>query len=447
MDDNFRVRLDKAFGSLASASSVSPSLSTAPPSSSVSSLWCLTDDEIERIEWNREKDNIEEIETDSFSFKKGIFISHREKSDKDLEFELERDLDHLDDDLDEGHSGASSSQLGKPKPDDYDDEAWEIKNSIGMDCTLDYEEEEDQYDKVAVGKETADDRMYMKGTFDYGIDIDSNNELPCSFKDISRDPRANHMAAKLRLKEDAEAAKKMDSLQVSEQDSTAVVDDQVKASEDGNLKSILKRREDDSDSKSGNDQSDFKSQKRVRFDPECKDDLDEDSDETNDVLMEIDSTDKPLVYPLPPDYPSGIPDYMRNPSKYTHYTFDSSNDVDEQSNRQAYMDFLKMLDNKESQQDDASGDIPKSLTFIPKKKLVDTVKFNNLPNTKQKEDDASKECLNRKGLLVSIAAADTEESENMEEDETETGADRRNSSERRARRYRTKPSLETDESI
>ncbi|WCJ40239.1 hypothetical protein M5689_021169 [Euphorbia peplus] len=430
MDDTFSVRLDQVFGSLASSAPSS--------SSSASSLWCLGDEEIERIQWNRDK---EEETLDDVVTAPGVFITHR---DNDFDFELNKDLDDLDADASDGDPSS------KPKPHDYDDEAWEIKNSIGADCTLDYEDEEDQFDKVAVGKETEeDDRMYMKGLFDSGVDMDFNNELPSSFKDIPRDSRANHMAAKLRLKEDAEAAKKMYSLRVSEQDSTAILEDQVKASEDGNLKSILKRREDDSDSKSRNDQPDFKSQKRVRFDPECTDVFDEDSDKVTDGLMEIDSTDKSLVYPMPPDYPSGIPDYMRNPSKYTHYTFDSSNDVDEQSNAQAYMDFLNMVkssDNTEPQQDDASGDIPKSLTFIPKKKVVDAVMLNNLADTKQKEDDATKVSLNRKGLLVSIASEESE-LHTMEEDEKETAADRKSSLEWRARKYRTKPRLETDESV
>ena len=76
--------------------------------------------------------------------------------------------------------------------------------------------------------------------------IERNNELPVSIKDVSRDPRANHSAAKLRLKEDVEAAKKMDSLHVSEQVSPHIVTEQVMVSENGNLKSILKRREDES---------------------------------------------------------------------------------------------------------------------------------------------------------------------------------------------------------
>ncbi|KDP41857.1 hypothetical protein JCGZ_26875 [Jatropha curcas] len=448
MEDSFSVRVDKAFGSLSS--------STAAPSSNLSSLWRLTDEEIERNEWKRDKDSPEpesETLTDSFPFKRGFLSSNRENSGVDFRWELEKDLDDLDDDNEQSY--ASSSQSVKPKPDDYNEEEWEIKNSIGLDCTLDYEEEEDEFDKVAVGKEKPDDRVYMKGITDYGIDIDSNNELPDTFKDIPRDPRANHIAAKLRLKEDAEAAKKMDSLRVSEQDSPPGIDDHIKVSsfDDGNLKSILKRKDNESVSKSINNELDSKSQKRVRFDPECKDGDDKDSDEVKNICMETDSVDECLVYHLPPDYPSGIPDYMRNPSKYTRYTFDSSSDVDEQSNRQAFWDFLKMLkksNSVESQPDDVSDDRPKSLTFIPKRKSSEAEMVTDPMESKQNQDDINKEPLLRKSLPISIAAGTTEDSEPsvMEEEESETAASRKIGSQRLGRKYRTKNSLEImDESV
>lgn len=449
MEDSFRVRVDKAFGSLAASTAAT----TAPASSNLSSLWCLTDEEIERTEWNRDKDNSEpETLTDSSPFNKEFFLGNREKSDLDFRLELEKDLDDLDDDLDDEESRGSSSQSARRKPDDYNDEEWEIKNSIGLDCTLDYEEEEDQYDKVAVGREKAGDRLYMKDITDYGIEIDSNNELPDSLRDAPRDPRANHIAAKIRLKEDAEAAIKMDSLRVSERDSPDLADNQVKVLEDCNPKSILKRRDDDSDSKSKNNQPDSKSQKRVRFDPECKDDCDKESDGIRGTHMETDSVDESLVYPLPPDYPSGIPDYMRNPSKYTRYTFDSSSDVDEQSNRQAFSDFLRMLKKSkttESQLDGAPFDLPKSVTFMPKRKSNDGEMISSRSESKQNQDNSGMESMLRRGLAMGIAARDTEDGETcaMEEDEPETATDRRNSLQKSGRKYRTKASLEMEETI
>lgn len=126
MDDSFRIRVDKIFGSLSSSSS--PNLN---------SLWSLTDDEIEKNEWNRAKEEPEpEPEPKSF------FANVREKNKTERFGEdLEKDLLDLDDGLDDEakarDSQGSSSRSGKA--DEYNDEEREIKCNIGLDCTLDYE--------------------------------------------------------------------------------------------------------------------------------------------------------------------------------------------------------------------------------------------------------------------------------------------------------------------
>lgn len=187
------------------------------------------------------------------------------------------------------------------------------------------QEEEDKYDKVAVGMEKADDRLYMRDITGYWTDINFYNELPNTFKDASRDPRANHMAAKLRLQEDAEAAGKFGSLQVS--DTGLLVPNTQNIEEGVNPKSILKRKE---------NQVDPKTQKRVRFGPGCNDDCEEDYEGTKDVVMGNCSTQaEKSEASFPPKEFSVVPDYIRNPSKYTHYTFDSSSDSDEESNQKA----------------------------------------------------------------------------------------------------------------
>lgn len=98
MDESFRVRIDKVFGSLASSSA-----SAAP----VSSLWCLAEDEIDNNQRSGEKE---------------ISKSEQENEVEDLSVNEEK---------------GKCSELQKPS--DYDDEEWEIKNSIGMDSTLDME--------------------------------------------------------------------------------------------------------------------------------------------------------------------------------------------------------------------------------------------------------------------------------------------------------------------
>ncbi|KAJ4729556.1 Tumor suppressing sub-chromosomal transferable candidate [Melia azedarach] len=277
-------------------------------------------------------------------------------------------------------------------------------------CRCSDEEEEDQYDKVAVGKEKAGERLYMKDINDYETDADSFNELPNSFKEALRDPRANHIAAKLRLKEDAEAAKKINSLQVSKKDAPSDITAQINTSADGNLKPILKR---------GDMRSDSRPQKRVRFDSECVDNLDHKED-----FNEKSEEGKSMV--TNEEFPSGIPDYMRNPTKYTCYTLDSD-DIDDKSNRQAYMDFLNMLKKSkttEMQLEDHSSDLPKAVTFIPRKKRGDATMAENDTKSKQNQDDTCKDSGNRKGLPISIAAGDEDNGEvcAMEEDKPEAAA-------------------------
>lgn len=132
MEDSFSVRVDKTFGFLAGSSA-------SVTSSSLSSLWSLTGEEIEKREWNRDKGSPEpELEL-------------RPCKDDFFGTELEKDLLDLDDDddVEEEHEGVeeqqqlrnSSTQSAKPKPmpDDYNEEQWEIKSSIGLDCTLDHE--------------------------------------------------------------------------------------------------------------------------------------------------------------------------------------------------------------------------------------------------------------------------------------------------------------------
>ncbi|KAJ6401224.1 hypothetical protein OIU84_016605 [Salix udensis] len=259
------------------------------------------------------------------SFKVRVDKTFERPDDTSFNSETEEDLVDLDDEEDK----VESSRPSKLKPEDCNDEEWDIKKSIGLDSTLDYEEEEDHYDKVAVGtEEPGDDRLYLAQMNDYGIDEDSGDvmPMPSSFGDLTRDLRANHLTAKIRLQEDAETAKKMDSLRVTEMEN-------IGANDDGNLKSIMKRKKVvQSDSMSISNHLDSKLQKRVRFDPECKDGNDEESGGVEDIQMETtDSTEETLIYHLPPDYPSGIPDYMRNPSKYTRYAFDSAPNVDEES--------------------------------------------------------------------------------------------------------------------
>ncbi|PQP91972.1 NAD-dependent protein deacetylase HST1 [Prunus yedoensis var. nudiflora] len=428
MEDTFRVRVGKVFGSLAGTPS-------SGPSSSLSSLWSLTDEEIEKREWNRDKDSPEpelELEREPQPYNLN--------SKGDFSNELEKDLLDLDEDVEEEEEDEEqhpSESANKHKPDDYNDEEWEIKSSIGLDCTLDYEEEEDGYDKVAVGKENAGDRLYMRDVNDYGIDIGSQEEVPTSFKDFTRDPRANHLAAKIRLQQDAEAAaqirlqenaetaQKIVSLRVSGNNTPYAIAAEFITSEDAtNLKSILKRKTD-------NQLDPSKSQKRVRFDPNCKSNCHDEGEGAKDIPVQTHSNE---------DHPSGVPDYLRNPSRYTHYTFDSSSDVDEESNKQAYMDFLNLLrksNSMEPRAEDAFVDLSKPVIFIPRKKSTDAIMQEN-DGELGRLGSARQEFAPCRSTPLAIATEDNEDVCAMEEDEPETATDGRTSLQRTGRQYRTK---------
>ncbi|KAL2320381.1 hypothetical protein Fmac_029350 [Flemingia macrophylla] len=401
MEESFRVRVERAFGSL--------------PIPSSSSLWSLTEDEISNNT-----------------------LSHKPspKPQPSSSFPVQLDLNHEDDEDEED----DEAPRGPSKPLDYDDEQWQIRSGIGRDCTLDFEEEEDQYDKQAIGKENEGDRVYMRDINDDGVEISSCSVFPTSFKDFVRDPRANHLAARIRLKQDDDAARKIDALHVSEKSAQVGGD----GCDTINPKSILK-------SKDNNNPSEPRPQKRVRFDTECDDKgNDDDNDEhegTRDVRMktssmedasELDQLSKSR------EFDSAVPDYIRNPSRYTRYTFDDSpSDLDDKSNKETCMSFLAQLKGSNaakgtgSQSDEALDDLP-SVTFISKKKSGDATMRDSEMVSKQ-NPDAGKEATNRKAFTVGIAAGDSENSDvcAMEEDEPEV-EDAKKSSQKLNRQYRKK---------
>ncbi|XP_004231955.1 uncharacterized protein [Solanum lycopersicum] len=332
MDESFRVRVDKVFGSLTETSNLS-------------SLWCLTDDEIEKREWNRDTPSRELVDFDSKPCPPHIdgFFS---KSPQTLDFpkQLQSDLEQLGD---------------GQEPDD--DNELDIRSGIGLDCTLDYEEEEDEFDKVAVDtekeKQQPSDRLYTREVSDYGISADTDHELPLTLHDIRRDPRANHEAAKLRLKEDAEAALREGHL--GSKPPTAY---KTLGQDDAHSPKKLKLKED---------------------------------------------------YRLVPN--SSIPDYVRNPSKYTCYTLDVSDDMNEESNRKAYMDFLSIIKKGSQLDNDSSTNFEKSPTF--------NLKMKQPAGTFTKQGVKSEQMQVKKIVPLSIVSMESDNAA-MEEDESSIAADR-----------------------
>ncbi|KAL3526247.1 hypothetical protein ACH5RR_010903 [Cinchona calisaya] len=426
MEDTFRVRVDKVFGSLTSSSSSD----IFTPSSS-SSLWSLSNEEIERKEWKR----------------------HSPPDQQPTPLQLHSDLQELND-----------QQITQ-------EQDWDIRSTIGLDCTLDFEEEEDEHDKVATGREEAGALLYMCDIVDYGIGVNAHNELPSSFAEATRDPRANHMAAKLRLREDAETAGNFDTLKLSEIYAPSLTNAQSNVVDDTIIpKPILKKREKPMDEKSP---------KRVRF---HKQSLGPKDSSTGSCSVEETSTVG--AFDLPDSLSSGIeakaadqdsslpqksssneesavledssslpkvctsvPDYLRNPTRYTRYNLDSSNDMDDESNRKAYMEFLNQLKKPRTadlQLDDSSVSFQHSLTFTPKKKRHDSslVKDNEF---KQYQGEISKE----KPFPVGIAAGDAQAQDGevcaMEEDAVETVVGKYSHKPGRQYRTRSKTDMDSDD--
>ncbi|KAF3662646.1 hypothetical protein FXO38_11061 [Capsicum annuum] len=110
-DDSFRARVHKVFGSLSSSSS--------PPSPSAS-VWYLTDEDVEKKEWNRsalkqgKDDDDHNLCSSSYD---GLFKQKRRNMTQGLESVIE-DLNDDGSDL---------------------NDVWEIRSSIGLDSTLDNE--------------------------------------------------------------------------------------------------------------------------------------------------------------------------------------------------------------------------------------------------------------------------------------------------------------------
>ncbi|KAJ8427875.1 hypothetical protein Cgig2_008703 [Carnegiea gigantea] len=415
-DEAFSERVKKTFGSLFASLQPSPSSLSNP-------LWSLTGAEVEKKEWRRDKDTSARDSTPcSSSF--GDFLSQALKNSsnnlRNYRKELEDDLQDLDDADDEDSKRDSND--------------WDVRSSIGMDSTLDNEEEEDTYDKVATGRENAGDRLYMRDIIDHrDTDFKSDDDIPGAVGNRRRDPRANLWAAKVRLKEDdVETAAQADRPkpeqappQQEEQSKPQQVPppqaekESAPAREDcDKLKPILKRKELEATSKPS---------KRVRFDPGCLSASDTVREASGDiappkaVAQDNGSTVDEKV--------SRVPDYVQNPSKYTRYRLDSVDEMNDKSNTGAFMEFLEMVKRSKnggsgSEQTNAPMELPKSVTFVPKRK-PDANKFDILDNGRAQDKGSDAKRSSMQPTLVGLSAEEDLETEvgDMEVDEPKANAE------------------------
>lgn len=294
MQDSFSVRVGKTFDSL--------------PCSS----WSLGDEQIDRRECNRDKDSpVPESELHKYNT----------NPTDDFGNELENGLyDFFDDEylVEEeelhGSNGQSTESKANPKtkPDDYDEEQWDIKTSIGLDLTLDYEDEEDGYDRFAVGIEDFVGHSDMNKYVNDDHEID-NDEVPNLLKGFTGDTLENGIKTLL---------KRM-----------SIDDHLVSSTRAKRVRFATKRSM--KDQKIGGQQ---------QFRITC----------------------------------------VRNPSRYTHYTFDSSDDMDDKSNNQAYlnlrMQLLRLMKSDTVEgleaKDDAYIGVPNPVASVPiRKKSTDASKI------------------------------------------------------------------------
>ncbi|WZY92591.1 hypothetical protein YC2023_064920 [Brassica napus] len=108
--------------------------------------------------------------------------------------------------------------------------------------------------------------------------------------------------------------------------------------------------------------------KRVRFSYDIRDD--NSTGGYRDSAMETSSPEERVVQLL---HPYGVPDYVRNPSKYIRYKFDEG-EVDEESNRKAYMELLNMIRSR----DEPLVELPKRLLYQRGNLQIEDKETNNI---------------------------------------------------------------------
>ncbi|CAL9230142.1 unnamed protein product [Arabidopsis halleri] len=373
-DDDFQSRVAKIFGSLPFSRPSSSKFSTSSASASrqqSGSVWTLSDTQVEKREWKRDSYDRDEIPCVS-SFDE---LLRQQRISSTARKPLEDDLKDID--------------CGE----DFDGE-WSIRASMGLDRTLDDEAEEDEYDKVALGEVNDGEDLSMKDALS------------------KRDPRANYVAARIRLNEDAIEANKFNTS--ASQPAKSKEPHAEESSEAVPRKPILKRKENSSDSEG-------RTSKRVRFDF-----VSEETSKKPEHTCSASASSTSVYH----QGKSGarVPDYLVNPASYTRYSFDPSCELNEKSPTGEYMDTPKAVEGLKTPESESFSKV----SFIPQKK------------TKDVREDSSN-CSETKPVVAG-ELAEEERPSATEDGDTEVGeSESCTSFQRKGRQYRAKQSLdETD---
>ncbi|KAL3500962.1 hypothetical protein ACH5RR_035411 [Cinchona calisaya] len=216
---------------------------------------------------------------------------------------------------------------------------WDVHSMIGLDSTLDHEDEEDDFDRMAQGIET---RMLPNSFHDHipeyyyylSTQIGSQEEKHNASKyyyvvDDSDGDDFDSMSPLCKTKQKNASTK---NLQPSFDDCRVDFQGSSNPPKQPRLKSILKKKQDAA----------VKHGKHVTFDLSFKDDFQ--SPPAKNYGQDADTTQnrkQALFQASEDEHPPEVPDYLLNPSKYTHYSLNSCSELDQVSNTQACTLYLQ----------------------------------------------------------------------------------------------------------
>lgn len=313
-----------------------------------------------------------------------------------------------------------------------------MRGMVGLDPTLDFEDEEDEFDKTAVGLEGNAERLYMREIKGSDRKADSSFSPPISFHYLGRppkDPRANFQAAIARLKEDdKEAAASSDRQNGTNTGGKRSRECWTKDADCKPSQSAMSAKEEGKD----------KPVKRVRFALDVKQDIESSAGkEMDEQAISV----KPRVRS---SYASVVPDHVRNPAKYTHYTLDWSEEDNDKSNMEAFRACAEIVSKKLTEGCERPEEPPQRIQFIPrlqkswgagqKGSNQEADPFQACPVGIAACQDAFKKQSERPATLSNVVcSSDTEESATATEEDFE------GTSVRAPRRYRSKKGVEEAE--
>ncbi|BBM99566.1 hypothetical protein MPTK1_1g22090 [Marchantia polymorpha subsp. ruderalis] len=472
MESSFRTRVDRTFGGLLGLNQTiveSESVSSRvnlPANGNAPDVWFVSERAISTARFARTGDDDDGVERDdnaAADYRRFVRLERRGRRRRrdDLTADEPEDEDSEEERRERKRAREIEFEgdivIDRSEEDD-DEEIQEMRRMIGRDCTLDFEEEEDEYDKVAVGREGAGERMYMREVTGSCLEI---CHLPPGHSGalgtFRRDARANHAAAAARLREDMEG-EAMAGTTGKERVPTASparlpsVSSSISClkrhlGDEGFAKDgadeIVGKNEKPSEAsstvkeESGNDcgiaeacdvgksfgpgnkkatescnsnkdirESCLKTEERihtmrkekkartVRF-AVADDPLEEDRGREAEVSMNGYQMGTPEAQTNTNRFggtvhsfqnASKVPDYVRNPSKYTHYTLEWSDDEEDvKENLSAFQSFKELTQEKEKL--DGAMEPLHSITFIPK--FNGTLKVGESGQEKCKKDSVS----------------------------------------------------------